>query len=43
MQKSAAQPFSATVKEHAGSVPRHSGQVFYIRLMLHRLLAISTK
>ena len=43
MQNSAAQPFSATVREHAGSVPRHSGKVVYILLMLHRLLAISSK
>jgi hypothetical protein len=28
MQNSAAQPFSATVKDHAGSVPCHSGKVF---------------
>ncbi len=31
------------MREHAGSVPRHSGRVFYILLMLHSLLAVSNR
>ena len=29
MQNSAAQPFSATVRDHAGKVSRHSGKSFF--------------